>query len=61
MSVWPKKTEHYKEISALGNTEIEKYKFYCNKTNLTRFPLVKKIISALLVTCIIMIKLSNYI
>ena len=61
MSVWPKKTEHYKEISALGNTEIEKYKFYCNKTNLKIFLLVKKIISALLVTCIIMIKLSHYI
>ena len=50
-----------KEILTFGNIEIEKNKFYCHKTLifLKRFPLVKKTINTLLVTCTIIIKLSH--
>ena len=63
-----------KEILTFGNIEIEKNKFYYNKNpapltdpNIEKvlvsnkiFYLVKKSINTLLVTCIMMIKLSHY-
>ena len=63
-----------KEILTFGNIEIEKNKFYYHKnpaplTDLNTekvlvsnkiFYLVKKSINTLLVTCIMMIKLSHY-
>ena len=63
-----------KEILTFGNIEIEKNKFYYHKNpapltdlNIEKvlvsnkiFYLVKKSINTLLVTCIMMIKLSHY-
>ena len=63
-----------KEILTFGDSDIEKNKFYHNKTPVflkdvdiekvlvsTRFPLVKKTTNTLLVTCTMIIKLSHYI
>ena len=52
-----------KKSLTFGDTENEKNKFSCNKFNsyLARFLLVKKTINTLLVTCIMIIKLSHYV
>ena len=63
-----------KEILTFRDSDIEKNKFYHNKTPVflkdvdiekvlvsTRFPLVKKTTNTLLVTCTMIIKLSHYI
>ena len=55
-----------KEILTFGETEIEKTEFYRNKIPIfffkrSRFLYVKKTINVLLVTCIVIIKLSHYI
>ena len=62
------------EILTLWDIEIEKNKFYCHKSPflkemqilrkywyLTRFLLMKKTINTLLITCIMIKKLSHYI
>ena len=54
-----------KEISTFSDIQIEKYKLYyyksptSQKVDLTRFLLVKEIINNLLVTCMMIIKLTH--
>ena len=49
-----------KEISTVGDIEIENINLTTTKVLLLRRFLVKKTINTLLVTCIMIIKLSHY-
>ena len=48
-----------KEIATFSDIQIEKYKLYYYKSPITRFLLVKEIINNLLVTCMMIIKLTH--